>query len=271
LEGRPTEARWSLKHLHRLIVTSATYRQSARVTPLLLHRDKDNKLLARGPRGRLKAEFVRDNALAVAGLLSRKMHGPPVFPVQPPGVWNHIGVASNVWRTSSGDDLYRRGLYVYWRRTVPYPSFINFDAPSREACTVQRSRSNTPLQALTLLNDPAYFEAAVAFARRALTEPPQDATLETRLRWAFRTATSREPRSAEVRILANRYREELGRYRKNPAAAKKLLAKWPVVGQPFQADRVRPAGQSGKPDLRELAAWSHVANVLLNLDETISR
>jgi mono/diheme cytochrome c family protein len=247
---------WSLKALHRLIVTSATYRQSARVTPLLLQRDKDNKLLARGPRGRLKAEFVRDNALAVAGLLSRKMHGPPVFPVQPPGVWNHIGVASNLWRTSSGDDLYRRGLYVYWRRTVPYPSFMNFDAPSREACTVQRSKSNTPLQALTLLNDPAYFEAAVAFARRALTELPRDASLETRLRWAFRTTTSREPRSVEVQILANRHREELGRYRKNPAAAKKLLAKW---------------GAASGVDSIELAAWSHVTNVLLNLDETISR
>jgi hypothetical protein len=258
LKTRPTGrgTAWSLKRLHRLFVTSATYRQSARVTPELLRRDKDNKLLARGPRGRLKAEFVRDNALAVAGLLSRKMHGPPVFPVQPPGVWNHIGVASNVWRTSSGDDLYRRGLYVYWRRTVPYPSFVNFDAPSREACTVQRSKSNTPLQALTLLNDPAYFEAAVAFARRALTELPRDATLETRLRWAFRTATSREPRSVEVRILASRYREELSRYRKNLAAAKKLLAKWPAA--------------SGV-DSTEIAAWTHVTNVLLNLDETISR
>jgi mono/diheme cytochrome c family protein len=247
---------WSLKRLHRLIVNSATYRQSARTTPELLRRDKDNKLLARGPRGRLKAEFVRDNALAIAGLLSQKMHGPPVFPVQPPGVWNHIGVASNKWTTSHGDDLYRRGLYVYWRRTVPYPSFINFDAPSREACTVQRSKSNTPLQALTLLNDPAYFEAAIAFARRALTEPPEGSSLEDRLRWAFRTATSREPRSVELRILANRYREELGRYRKNPVAVKKLLAKWPA-----------PSGI----DAAELAAWSHVTNVLLNLDETISR
>jgi len=247
---------WSLKRLHRLIVTSATYRQSARVTPESLRRDRFNKLYTRGPRGRLTAEFVRDNALSIAGLLSQKMHGPPVFPVQPPGVWNHIGVASNKWTTSSGDDLYRRGLYVYWRRTVPYPSFVNFDAPSREACTVQRSKSNTPLQALTLLNDPAYFEAAVAFAVRVLTEPPQSATTEDRLRWAFRTATSREPRSVEVQILANRYREELSRYRKNPAAAKKLLAKWPA---PKRSDRIK------------LAAWTHVTNVLLNLDETISR
>lgn len=253
--------RWSIKRLHRLIVTSATYRQSARVTPRLLQRDNSNKLLARGPRSRLPAEFVRDNALAVAGLLSQKMHGPPVFPVQPAGVWNHIGVASNLWKTSTGDDQHRRGLYVYWRRTVPYPSFVNFDAPSREACTVQRSKSNTPLQALTLLNDPAYFEAAVAFARRLLNEPPGDATDEDRIRWAFRTATSREPRSAEVRILANRLRDELSRYQREPALAKKLLGKWVKDELP----------QTERPGLRRLAAWVHVTNVLLNLDETISR
>ena len=257
---------WSVKRLHRLIVTSATYRQSARVLPMVRRRDPENRLLARGPRRRLQAEFVRDNALEVAGLLSRKMHGPPVFPVQPPGVWNHIGVASNLWATSKGADLYRRGLYVYWRRTVPYPSFINFDAPSREACTVQRSRSNTPLQALTLLNDPVYIEAAVAFAGRMLTELPKNASAEDRIRWAFRAATSREPRSMEVRILLNRYRHELLRYQNKPAAAKILLAKWLSGIQPFQAD-----GQAGKPDLRKLAAWTHVTNVLLNLDETISR
>ncbi|MFQ5732473.1 MAG: PSD1 and planctomycete cytochrome C domain-containing protein [Planctomycetaceae bacterium] len=247
---------WSVKRLHRLIVTSATYRQSARVSPELLRRDRFNTLYARGPRGRLKAEFVRDNALAVAGLLSQKMHGPPVFPYQPAGVWNHIGVASNNWATSSPGNLHRRGLYTYWRRTVPYPSFVNFDAPSREACTVKRSQSNTPLQALTLMNDLSYFEAAVRFAGRVLSEPPWTARVEDRVRWAFRLATSREPNSAEVAILTRRYREELERYSKAPAAAKKLLATWKL-----------PAGV--KP--ASVAAWTHVTNVLLNLDETISR
>jgi mono/diheme cytochrome c family protein len=247
---------WSLKHLHRLLVTSAAYRQSARVSAALLHRDPDNALYTRGPRHRLPAEFVRDNALAVAGLLSQKFQGPPVFPVQPPGVWNHVGRASNVWPTSAGDDLYRRGLYVYWRRTVPYPSFVNFDAPSREACTVERSRSNTPLQALTLLNDPAYFEAAVALAGRMLTEPPADATPAERVEWAFRQAATRRPRPQEIEILVERFEAESSRYRQDGAAAGRLTGSQPL-----------PAGI----DRAELAAWIHVANVLLNLDEVISR
>ncbi|MBW3542270.1 MAG: DUF1553 domain-containing protein, partial [Planctomycetes bacterium] len=252
----PQPSAWSLKRIHRLIVTSATYRQSARVTPQVLRRDPYNALCSRGPRNRLPAEFIRDNALAVAGLLSSKMQGPPVFPYQPPGVWNHIGRASNVWETSAGQDLYRRGLYVYWRRTVPYPSFVNFDAPSREACTVKRSRSNTPLQALTLLNDPVYFEAATALARRLLRELPADAAPAERVRRGFRLATSRRPESLEVEILTSRYETELARYRDDPAAARKLL------GDAAALDGRDPA---------ELAAWVHVANVLLNLDEAISR
>ncbi|HUG93558.1 MAG TPA: PSD1 and planctomycete cytochrome C domain-containing protein [Planctomycetaceae bacterium] len=247
---------WSLKRLHRLLVTSATYRQSARVTPALLRRDPDNALYARGPRGRLPAEFVRDNALAVAGLLSQKLHGAPVFPYQPPGVWNHIGRASNVWPTSEGDDRYRRGLYVYWRRTVPYPSFVNFDAPSRESCTVQRSRSNTPLQALTLLNDPAYFEAAVRFAARLLTETSPGATPAERVERAFRQATSRQPSPAEIEILVARFESEAARSRQTPTTVEKLTGGLPELAAHNSAD---------------LAAWIHVANVLLNLDEVISR
>ena len=247
---------WSLKRLHRLLVTSATYRQSAGVTPDLLRRDPYNALYSRGPRNRLPAEFVRDNALAIAGLLSQKLHGPPVFPYQPPGVWNHTGRASNVWPTSTGDDQHRRGLYVYWRRTVPYPSFVNFDAPSREACTVQRSRSNTPLQALTLLNDPAYFEAAVALAERMLAELSPGATPAERVEWAFRRATSRKPNPAEIEILAERLESEADRYRQDPAAVKRLLGDQPVPESSTAA---------------ELAGCVHVANVLLNLDEVISR
>jgi mono/diheme cytochrome c family protein len=247
---------WSVKTLHKTIVMSAVYRQSSRVTPELLARDLYNLWYARGPRFRLKAEFIRDNALAIAGLLSEKMYGPPVFPFQPAGVWNHIGQASNAWTTSSGEDLHRRGLYTYWRRTVHYPSFANFDAPSREACTVKRSRSNTPLQALTLLNDPVYFEAATALATRMMTEPSTNTTIEKRIEYGFRLATGRRSVARETSILLNRYRSELARYRKTPATAKLLIGKWKM-----------PAGA----DPAEFAAWIHVGNILLNLDETITK
>lgn len=250
------EKDWSFKTIHRLIVTSATYRQSSNVSPELLERDPYNMLYARGPRFRIRAEYIRDNALAIAGLLADKMYGPPVFPVQPDGVWNHIGVASNAWKTSSGLDMHRRGLYVYWRRTVPYPSFMNFDAPSREACTVKRSLSSTPLQALTLMNDPAYFEAAVALSGRMVTEIKKDASPAERVEYGFRLATSRRPNSLEVEILVKRYESELARYKKNKKAVDQLLEKWKV-----------PAGV----DRAEFAAWVHVANILFNLDEVITK
>jgi hypothetical protein len=204
----------------------------------------------------MKAEFIRDNALAVSGLLGEKMYGPPVFPYQPPGVWNHTGRASNVWPTSVGEDRYRRGLYVYWRRTVPYPSFVNFDAPSREACSVTRSRSNTPLQALTLLNDPAYMEAAAALARRIATELPAEAGDEARIEFAFRLATSRRPTRGESKILAERFHAERSRYQTDAQSAAGLLS-----------GRSLPAGV----DAAAFAAWIHVANVILNLDETITK
>ena len=151
---------WSMKRLLRTVVLSATYRQSARLTPLLRERDDQNHLYARGPRVRLDAEMVRDNALAAAGLLSRKLYGPPIRPYQPEGLWNKIGGERVEYVVSAGEDRHRRGLYVVWKRGAPYPSFVNFDATARLACTVKRSRSNTPLQALTLLNDPVYVEAA---------------------------------------------------------------------------------------------------------------
>ena len=173
-QGSDGNKRWSMKHIHRLIVTSAAYQQSSRVSAELVKRDPDNKLYARGPRFRLDAEMIRDNALAVSGLLSRKMGGPPVMPVQPPGIWTVTGVVDNTYRTSQGEDRYRRGLYTIWRRSSPYPSFVAFDAPDRTSCIVKRPRTNTPLQALTLLNDPVYVEAALALARRitTLSEPP---------------------------------------------------------------------------------------------------
>ena len=247
---------WSVKSLHRLMVTSATYRQSARTTAEKQQRDPYNAMYTRGPRFRLKAELIRDNALALAGLLSDKMYGPPVFPFQPPGVWNHSGRASNEWTTSSGEDRHRRGLYVYWRRTVPYPSYVNFDVPRRETCSVERSRSNTPLQALTLLNDPVYFEAAVSLAARLMTEPNATASPEERVAYGFRLATSRRPSAAELDVLTNRYLAEVERYANNPAAAETLTDPWNI---------------SNDLPLSEISAWIHVSNILLNLDEVITK
>ena len=189
--------RWSVKSLHRLLVTSATYRRRSDADGELRAADPENLWYARAARRRLPAELIRDNALAIAGLLSDKMHGPPVFPVQPSGVWNHIGVASNLWKTSRGEDLYRRGVYVYWRRTVPYPSFVSFDAPSREVCTVSRSQSNTPLQALTLLNSDFVSRQAGRLARelQAVESTEDDTALINAL---FRQTLAREARPEEI-------------------------------------------------------------------------
>jgi hypothetical protein len=228
---------WSQKTLVRTIVRSATYRQSSAVTPTLVDRDPYNRLLARGARFRMEPEMIRDAALAVSGLLSTTMHGPSVFPVQPDGIWN-MPYNSDKWVTSAGGDRYRRSLYTFWRRTSPYPSFTVFDATSREFCTVRRVRTNTPLQALTLLNDPAFFEAAGALARRMMSA---GADTRTRLRAGVRLVLSREPLPAELDRLAAVYDREIAHYR----------------GQGSQS--------------AETAAWTIVANVLLNLDETVTR
>jgi hypothetical protein len=225
---------WSMKRLHRLIVLSATYRQSSRLTPELLARDDQNRLLARGPRFRLEAEAIRDNALAIAGLLSPKLGGPPVRPYQPPGLWDaKVGGDRVTYEVSAGEDAYRRGLYTVWKRGSPYPSFMNFDASGRGACTVRRSRSNTPLQALTLLNDPVYVEAAAALAKRVARELP-DATDDARLRHAFSLCVARPPAAMELGTL------------------RQLLAQQ----------------RAAKDDT---AAWQAVASALLNLDETITK
>ena len=182
---------WSMKKVLRKIVTSATYRQSSRVTPELLERDDKNQLYARGPRIRMDAEMIRDNALAVAGLLSKKQFGPPVRPYQPDGLWVKVGGAKVDYEVSPGEDRYRRGIYVVLKRGSPYPSFVNFDASARLACTAKRSRSNTPLQALTLLNDPVYVEAAQALAVRVLNERPK-ADVDERIDHMFRLCESRD-------------------------------------------------------------------------------
>lgn len=245
---------WDQKAFIRMLVTSAAYRQTSKTTPELNQRDPDNRLLARGPRIRLSAEQVRDQALAVSGLLSKKMYGPPVKPPQP-----SIGLSAAFgggidWQTSGGEDKYRRGLYTTWRRSNPYPSMATFDAPNREVCTVRRDRTNTPLQALVTLNDPVYVEAAQALARRIVAEAPAD----KRIGYLYRLCLARKPSEAESRRIAQLYEESLAEFQKSPAEASKMATD--PIGSP-------PPGT----DVAELAAWTVVGNVMLNLDETLMK
>ena len=251
------EHNWSMKHVHKLIVMSATYQQSSKITPELLEADPYNKLLTRGPRLRLSAETIRDNALAISGLLSTKMGGPPIYPPQPQGLWRHVGRNAPKYNTSTAEDRFRRGVYVIWRRSAPYPSFTNFDAPDRGACTINRSRTNTPLQALTLLNDPAYIEIATGLARRLATHGMNDGmTDRERIAYAFRLCVARQPLDVEVDHLTKVFEQELKHFEDQPQAAQKLIS---------AKDRPEGVGAS------RMAAWLYVANILLNLDETITK
>jgi hypothetical protein len=246
---------WDRKKFLRLLVTSAAYRQNSRVTPEAFHRDPDNRLLARGPRFRLSAETIRDQALAVSGLLSPKMYGPPVKPPQPSLGLNAAFGSSTDWQTSPGEDRYRRGVYTTWRRSSPYPSMATFDAPNREVCTLKRTRTNTPLQALVTLNDPVYIEAAQALARRmtAAGKTPDD-----RVRYGFRLCLARDPSTAELGRLVHLYVTSHAAFAKEPDKARKLATE--------------PLGPAPKgADLAELAAWTVVSNVLLNLDEMLMK
>jgi hypothetical protein len=251
---------WDVRAMQRLIVTSAAYRQDSRVTPEILEKDPENRLLARGPRFRLPAEVVRDNALSVSGLLDDHVGGPSVFPYQSKGLWEEMAYGdvytAQTYVQSHGGDLYRRSMYTFWKRTVPPASLSTFDAPDREKCTARRTLTNTPLQALVLLNDPTYVEAARALAGRILTEGGKDPG--SRIRFGFRLATARKPDAKEVRVLQDIARQELAQYRSDDEAARKLLH----VGE-SPVDR--------KLDPRELAAWTTVADVILNLDETITK
>jgi uncharacterized protein DUF1553/uncharacterized protein DUF1549/cytochrome c len=246
--------KWSVKSLHRLIVTSSTYRQSSGVSRELLERDPYNRLLARGPRFRMEAEMVRDAMLAASGLLNLKVGGPSVFPLQPDGIWN-TPYSDDRWQTSAGEDRYRRSLYTFVRRTSPHPAMTAFDAPSREFCTLRRPRTNTPLQALTTLNDEAFFEAARALAKRIVNEAPADPG--SRAARAFRITTSRRPREAELKRLIGLYETEITRFTRDVKAAKALLN-----------DNAKALDDSQSA---ELAAWTMVANVLLNLDESLTK
>jgi hypothetical protein len=246
---------WDLKHFLKLLVTSATYRQSARVTPEGLAADPENRLLARGPRFRLTAEMVRDQALAVSGLLSPKTHGPSVRPLQPAFDLKAAFGSALDWTTSQGEDRFRRGLYTEWRRSSPYPSMVTFDAPNREVCTLRRNRSNTPLQALVTLNDPVYVEAAQALGRHiaAAFGSPAD-----KVRDGFRRVLARPPTPAETQQVVALFQQTLAAYTAAPDQAKAFIAN-PDLPAP---EHIPPA---------ELAAWTAVANVLLNLDEALMK
>ena len=244
---------WDVKGLMRLLVTSATYRQSARVDPAKLERDPYNRLLARSPRLRLDAEFIRDNALAVSGLLNDRVGGPSVKPYQPPGIWDGT---DSVFVQDHGDLLYRRGLYVFWRRSAHYPPFATFDAPNREVCTFLRQRTQTPLQSLVLMNDPAFVEAARSLAQRVVREEPAEG--DRRLVRAFRHTLGRMPEPDEIGVLKRAYDQQLAEFQSKPESAHALLK----VGESGATEGAPPA---------ELAAMTAVANVLLNLNETITR
>lgn len=250
------ESGWDVKHLLKLIALSSTYRQSSQTAGEAKQRDPYNQLLARQGRYRLDAEMVRDNALAISGLLNKKIGGPSTKPYQPAGYWRYLNFPTREWANDKNENQYRRGLYTYWQRTFLHPSLLAFDASTREECTVERPRSNTPQQALVLLNDPTYVEAARAFAERILREGGD--SLDQRVVFAFREALNRAPRAEESRLLANLQRQHRQQYNQDKKAADLLLR---VGERPVPADLVAA----------ELAAWTSVARVIFNLHETITR
>jgi hypothetical protein len=253
------ESGWDLKALQRQIVLSATYRQCSHVSSDLIQRDPHNRLLARASRFRLDAEAIRDNALAISGLLDRRLGGPSVRPYQPTGLWEQVSVGGNyssqTYIPSEGRDRYRRGLYTYWKRSLPHPALVAFDAPSREACVVSRPRTNTPLQALVLLNDPCFVEAAQALAGRMIAEGGDNSA--ARLSYGFQLCTGRAPAAAEMQILSRVLEEQ------------RQLARRASEGRSFAPSLALRANWVGAPS--DLTAWIAVANLLLNLDETITR
>ena len=243
---------WSLKKIHRLMVTSATYRQSPQVTPALLERDPQNELYTHGPRFRMDAEMIRDSALTVAGLLSPKMYGPSVFPPQPEGLLEELYVPDH-WTTSQGEDRYRRGLYTFWKRILTYPSFTIFDAPSRENACVRRTRTNTPLQALNLINDPVFLDALEG-SRRILAQGgpgPED-----RIAYGFRLCVARRPKPKELESSAAFWRTSANISGQHPELARGAIS----GGEIHLLNRTPPTRRLDNRGSR-----------FLNLDETITR
>jgi hypothetical protein len=250
---------WDVKALVRLIVTSATYKQTSAASPELWKRDPENRLLARGPRFRLDAEQVRDNALYVSGLLNEKMGGKGVRTYQPPNIWEPVAYSGSNTRTytrDKGDALYRRSIYCFLKRTAPPPFMTTFDGPSREQFCTRRESSDTPIQALQLMNDVQHFEAARSLAERILTQGGDGAA--ARIAWAFRTVLSRRPTDSEVVIVWSALEKHLAKYQKDPEAAKLAI----------HNGESQPNPKLPEP---ELAAWTLVANLLLNLDETLNK
>ncbi|HEX6068908.1 MAG TPA: DUF1553 domain-containing protein [Longimicrobiaceae bacterium] len=274
------EHAWSLKAMLREMVLSSTYRQASRVTPELLERDPGNRLLARGPRLRLTAEQVRDQALAVAGLLSDSMYGPGVMPPQPPGVWNSP-YNSREWRTSEGEDRYRRAVYTYWKRTAPYPSLMAFDAPSREVCVAQRGPTNTPLQALVTLNDPVYVEAAQGLARRMSR---RGGDVSEQIRAGYRWALQRDPDGATLARLVAAHESAAASYRTDADLLRDAVAPYRPYDAPADSSgyvSARPTTENAAPeheifalppeDSVGVAALTTVATVIMNLDGFLTR
>ena len=249
------EKGWDMKSLIKTIVMSATYSQSAKVHGELAESDFRNIRLGRGPRFRLEAEMVRDQALALSGLKSKKMYGPSVYPPQPPNLWQAAFNGQRNWATSSGEDRYRRGFYTFLRRTVPYPSMATFDAPSREICAVRRIRTNTPLQSFVTMNDEAYVEFAQAMAYRIYKEG--GVTAQDRIKYALRLTLSRPPEVNRFSALSELYQSELAYYAKETEAAKNLYGK--IAPLPIGAN------------ISEMAAFTVLANVLLNLDAILMK
>ena len=250
---------WDVKRFVKQILMSATYQQSSRVTPEKLSADSDNRLLARGPRFRLDAEVIRDQALALSGLLIDMIGGKSVKPYQPAGLWKPVGFGgsnTSVFVQDKGDKLFRRSMYTFWKRTVPPPSMATFDAPNRETCQVRRARTNTPLQALVLMNDVQYVEAARKFAERVISDGGTG--VDERVVFAFRSVLNRRPNDTELQSLTNLFEEYLSIFKSDPESATKFLA----AGESPRNEQLDP---------NELAAWSMVTHLLLNLSETVTK
>jgi hypothetical protein len=246
---------WNVKQMQKTMVMSAAYRQASAATPELVQKDPENRLLAHGPRFRLPAEIVRDQALSMAGLLVEKQGGPSVKPYQPEGLWSDL-TQQGQYIQEHGENLYRRSLYTFWKRTIPPPSMANFDAPTRESCIVQRGFTNSPLQALDLMNDVTYLEASRVLAERMMKEG--GAAPEQRIAFAFRLATGRRPTAKESQILAGSLNYALDRFQTRPENAEKFLS---------AGEHPRDA----KLDAKELAAYTSVASLIINLDETVTK